>query len=109
MRDRLTQSIPLLLAILVATAVAAIQYALLHHDPLGTVSRLSLTLLNLRQPSLRAGLSWRQKLEWAMLSTAEDITPAIGLGGFEVPLAIHIRQLRRSYETDACVESFTPR
>ena len=102
MRNQLTQTIRLIPSILVAIAVAAIQVALLHREAFGTASQLSLTLLNLQPPPLRAGLPWRYKLEWVTLSTVERIIPFVGLGGFEYPTLFYLQQLRRRYETEGC-------
>ena len=102
MCNQLTQTIQLIPSILVAIAVAAIHIALLHREASGAALQLSLTLLNLRQPPLRAGLPWRCKLEWVTLSTAERSIPFVGLGGFEYPALLYLQQLRRRYETDGC-------
>ena len=99
MRNRLTQAIPLITSIFVAIIVAVIQYGCLDLDAFGVASQLSQSLLNLRQPPLRSDLPWRDKLKWVGLSTFERITPFLGLGGFEYPSSMYLRQLRQRYET----------
>ncbi len=102
MRNRLTQAIPWFLSFFVALIVAAFQYRYLHHDASDVTLRLSLSLLNLRQPPLRADLPWRDNLKWAVLSTAERIVLLLGLGdlgGLEYLASAYLRQLRQRYET----------
>ena len=105
MRNRLTQAIPWFLSFFVALIVAAFQYRYLHHDAFDVTLQLSLSLLNLRQPPLRADLPWRDKLKWVAFSTAERIVPLLGrggrggLGGLEYLASAYLRQLRQRYET----------
>mgnify|MGYP000918732573 CR=1 FL=1 len=101
MRNRPTQTIPLFLSLLVAFLVAAFQYQYLHLDASSVVSQLSMSLLSLKPPPLRADLPWRDKLEWVALSATERIVPLLGLGGPEYLALAYLRQLRQRYETQA--------
>jgi hypothetical protein len=100
MRNRpIQQVIQLIPSLLVVIIFAAFQYQYLHLDAFSVASQLSMSLLTLKPPPLRADLPWRGKLEWVVLSTAERIAPLARLGGLEHLVSGHLRQLRQRYET----------
>lgn len=102
MRNRPTQqAIQLFLPLLVVIIFTTFQSQYLHLDAFSVASQLSISLLTLKPPPLRADLPWRDKLKWVTLSATERIVLLLGLGGLEYLVSVYLRQLRQRYETQA--------